>query len=297
MRGPFLSTAALGLLAAALAGAGCSSTPGMGPPNGMGGSMGSNSCTPGRPTLTGTLAGRYGVIAFVSEGREYYLQVNQWNTNADGTQTLSYGGDSFFTMTQQTATAATNGGPTGFPSIFTGANSGRYTDDSNMPKKVSDLTTVPTSWTWDDGGTLSDQTHNTYNATYDVWFSTSAAGDPSAGSPSGGFLMVWYYKPPLAQPIGQVRYPAVSIPGVPGTWDVWIGPNNGKPVTSYVATSHIQTLSYDLNAFIQDAVKNRQYNSAPAISSDWYLTNIFAGFEIWSGGVNLATTSFCAVVN
>jgi hypothetical protein len=28
-----------------------------------------------------------------------------------------------------------------------------------------------------------------------------------------------------------------------------------------------------------------------------YLTNIFSGFEIWTGGVGLETTSFCAGVN
>ena len=53
------------------------------------------------------------------------------------------------------------------------------------------------------------------------------------------------------------------------------------------------SLSYDLNLFIQDAVKN-QPNT---IQSSWYLTNIFTGFEIWRGGVNLESTSFCAHVN
>jgi hypothetical protein len=33
------------------------------------------------------------------------------------------------------------------------------------------------------------------------------------------------------------------------------------------------------------------------MNSDWYLTNIFTGFEIWKGGINLESTSFCAEVN
>ena len=48
-----------------------------------------------------------------------------------------------------------------------------------------------------------------------------------------------------------------------------------------------------LNEFIKDAVANRPNT----ILSTWYLTNIFTGFEIWRGGVNLESTSFCAVVN
>jgi hypothetical protein len=110
--------------------------------------------------------------------------------------------------------------------------------------------------------------------------------------------MVWYWKPPDAQPIGGSPVASgVTIPGVAGTWDVWIGPNGGKPVTSYVATSHVLSLSFDLNAFIQDAVTKRTFNGGPAISSSWYLTNVFAGFEIWRGGVNLESTAFCADVN
>jgi hypothetical protein len=53
------------------------------------------------------------------------------------------------------------------------------------------------------------------------------------------------------------------------------------------------SMSFDLNAFIRDAVENR-----PGTLTDvMYLTNIFTGFEIWSGGVGLQTTSFCAGVN
>jgi hypothetical protein len=33
------------------------------------------------------------------------------------------------------------------------------------------------------------------------------------------------------------------------------------------------------------------------MNANWYLTNIFTGFEIWKGGVNLESTSFCAEVN
>jgi hypothetical protein len=244
-------------------------------------------------TVSGTLMGRYGTLAFTA-GQSYFMQVNQWNTAAAGTQTVAYGGDFFLKMTQQTASAAVNGSPTGFPSIFIGANSRHMTMNSNLPKAVTALTTVPTTWNWNDNGTLADTTNNSYNATYDVWFSTSSAGEPTASGPSGGYLMVWLHKPADAQPIGgSPMFKAVTIPNVSGTWDVWIGPNGTRPCISYVRTQDTLSLSFDLNEFIKDAVANRPNT----IQSGWYLTNIFTGFEIWRGGMNLESTSFCAVVN
>jgi hypothetical protein len=247
-------------------------------------------CTPASLTMTGVLNGRYGSMFF--DNNSYFMQVNEWNSS--GTQVMSYGGDYLFKMTTQMGSTATNGGPTGFPSVFIGANSKHTTMNSNLPKAVSALTTVPTTWIWNDHGTLADDTANSYNATYDVWFSTSAAGEPTSSGPSGGYLMVWYHKPADAQPIGgSAMKKGITIAGVPGTWDVWIGLNGTRPCISYVATQTTLSLSYDLNLFIQDAVKN-QPNT---IQSSWYLTNIFTGFEIWRGGVNLESTSFCALVN
>jgi len=255
-----------------------------------------NGCTPAALAASGTLMGRFGSVKTTAAGLEYYLQVNEWNATA--AQALDYGGPFVFKMTTQMASTATTGGPTGFPSTFIGANSNHVTNGSNLPKQVSALTTVPTTWIWNDNGTLADGTANSYNATYDVWFSTRAQGEPMAGGPSGGFLMVWLHDPADAQPIGRVLYNAVTIPGASGTWDVWIGLNGTKPTISYVRTEDTLGLSFDLNAFIQDAVANRmQSNGMPTIQSGWYLTNVFTGFEIWRGGVGLESTSFCAVVN
>ncbi len=250
----------------------------------------SGGCKPASLPMTGALNGRYGSMLF--DNNSYFMQVNEWNSS--GSQVMSYGGDYLFKMTTQMGSTATNGGPTGFPSVFIGANSRHTTSNSNLPKAVSALTTVPTSWTWNDAGTLADDTANSYNATYDVWFSTSSAGEPTASGPTGGYLMVWYHKPADAQPIGgSAMKKGITIAGVPGTWDVWIGPNGSRPCISYVATQTTLSMSYDLNLFIQDAVKN-QPNT---IQSSWYLTNIFTGFEIWRGALNVESTSFCAQVN
>lgn len=258
--------------------------------SGTGGNAG-DSCIPGQLAASGTLAGRFGSVKVLVSNSEYFLQVNEWNATA--MQAMTYGGSSIFKILAQQASTPTTGGPTGFPSIFIGANSNHATSGSNLPKQVSALTTVPTTWNWSDNGTLADTTTNSYNATYDVWFSVNPSGDPTAGAPSGGFLMVWYYKPPDAQPIGQLRTAGITIPGASGLWNVWIGTNGGRPCISYVRQQPIMSMGYDLNNFIRDAVTNRP----GTLQSSWYLSNIFAGFEIWRGGVNLETTGFCAVVN
>ncbi len=250
-------------------------------------------CTPVSMDVNGTLLGPYGTAKLCLGNREYMLQINEWNSTDK--QVLDFGNGYFYKMTTQQASVATNGGPTGYPSMFIGDNGGRHTAGSGMPKLVSALTTVPTTWVWADNGATDSDT-NIYNATYDVWFSTSAAGDPTSYSPSGGFLMVWLHKPSAAQPIGgSPKYTAVTIDGIPGTWDVWIGPNGSVPVVSYVRTdiNPAYSMSFDLNAFIRDAVTHRP----GTITDSMYLTNIFAGFEIWSGGVGLQTTAFCAAVN
>ena len=236
-------------------------------------------CTPTPFDSAGTLTGRYGKTHLSSSGRDYFLQVNQWNTAAAGNQTMAYGGSTVFKMTAQTANAATNGAPTGYPSIFIGANNNNSTTGSNLPKAVSSLSSVLTTWSWTDAGTISDDMNNSFNAAYDVWFSTSAAGEPSASGPSGGYLMVWLHDPRDAQPIGSISAGNVTIPGVPGAWDIWIGNNGTRPCISYVPRAPIMSLSYDLNLFIKDAVTNRPNT----IQSSWYLTNVFAGFEIWRG--------------
>jgi hypothetical protein len=122
--------------------------------------------------------------------------------------------------------------------------------------------------------------------------------------------MVWLYKPSSKQPIGSVKRTA-SLAG--HTWDVWIGPRGDKstgtddanrPVVSYVAQdSPVSSLSFDLKAFFDDAVKNASSDmsaggTSQAFSDSWYLTDVFGGFEIWSGGdaTNLACSKFTCVV-
>jgi hypothetical protein len=50
-------------------------------------------------------------------------------------------------------------------------------------------------------------------------------------------------------------------------------------------------MTFDLNLFIKDA-------AASGIQSSWYLTDVFGGFEIWTGSdsAGLQCTGFTCVV-
>jgi hypothetical protein len=71
--------------------------------------------------------------------------------------------------------------------------------------------------------------------------------------------------------------------------------NSNAPVISYVATSSMLSYSFDLNLFIKHAVAQTTFNT---IKSNWYLTDVFGGFEIWngSGAKDLALEEFTCVV-
>lgn len=236
-----------------------------------------NSCQ--SVTGQGTITDRYGTAHVTCNAKDYIVQNNAWGSAAG--QTITYGPGTKFKVTQQNGTGM-NSAPASYPSLFIGANAGRSTTGSGLPKAVSALTagTAKTSWTWAANGAT-----GSYNASYDVWFSTGAAGEPDATAPSGGYLMVWYHQPTDNRPIGE----SITTANIAGrNWSVWFGNNtmSGKPCVSYVAQQSLNSLEFNLGDFIQDAV-TRNY-----VQNSWYMTNVFTGFEIWSGGVGLETTDF-----
>lgn len=186
-------------------------------------------------------------------------------------------------MTTQTASETHNSWPVSYPSLIVGSSGGDGfgTSMSNLPRKIGDLGSVPTGWSW---STASGK----YNAAYDVWFNPNGA---DSGPGQRSFIMIWLHAQngpqPAGTPVGTWSYAGVN-------WQIWEGTQHeGRPVRSYLAQSGpVTSLSFDLNAFIDHAVQNSN-NFHP----DLYLTNIFAGFEIWSGGQGLRTNNFCAEVH
>jgi endoglucanase len=240
-----------------------------------------------------------GSLAVTGSTKTYWTMTNWWHKF--GGQTVSLNGLSLKVGNSQSASVPdSDGNPMGFPSIFIGTYQTKATVGSNLPKKVTDIKSAPTVF---QTNATSLDTSN-MNATYDVWF--TATGDPlsnpraSGPGPGGAYLMVWMYKPEKRQPRGGVggttgaspNFPATTVNGVPGKWDVWVDSKSDPPCISYVSSTPIDGLAFDLNNFIQDSITNKY-----GVTASMYLSLIFGGFEIWAGGDGLELKKFCAAVN
>lgn len=233
----------------------------------------------------------------------YVIQNNNWGQPANTQQTITYANNSF-TILSSTGNPG-SGVPASFPSIYVGASGntmgGAFSTiaDDGLPKAIGSIGTASTTFTWSGGAT-----NGNFNATYDVWFAANAPNltqYPTSGYPEyqdgqSGFLMVWFYKPANNQPIGSIRRTA-SVGGK--MFNVWsgpraTGPSPNAPVVSYVAQTPFNTWTFDLKAFITDATTNRAMDANGGILPAWYLTDVFAGFEIWSGSdaTNLKVNTF-----
>jgi len=256
-----------------------------------GGTGGSGGGTPicGIPSGSGTITQQFG-DAHVSCPKDYIVQNNAWGSTAG--QTITYGPGTKFKVTMQNETRTNNGTPAGYPSIFTGANNNRSTTGSGLPRAISQIAagSLPSSFTWATNGAT-----GSYNAAYDVWFSTGAGGDPAASAPSGGFLMIWFNDSPQNQPIGAaIPNGTVTIGGK--QFNIWYGMNGSRPCVSYLAQQDFFTWTFSLGDFIQDAIARNCSGTTKCVNPSWYLTNVFAGFEIWNGGVGLEVKDFGVTV-
>jgi hypothetical protein len=262
--------------------------------------------TGGGGPLTGTIGGPGGMnldfqrVKVAKGGKSYIIQNNNWGNPNGSDQTLSYS-DNSFNVTQSTGSGSQ--APASFPSIFIGANgdvqNGTYStrSDDHLPKQISAITSVISTF-------RHTATSGQLNATYDIWFSDHAPTGARYDDAISGFVMLWLYDPPNFQPIGSAGA-TVEIPAGSGKrWVRWVGPRGAtgatcegaqcsanRPVVSYVATATSGSFSGDLKPFFTDA-------AGFGIPASWYLTDVFGGFECWSGGdcVGKQVQEFTAVV-
>jgi hypothetical protein len=262
---------------------------------GTGGTGGGTTGCP-TPSGSGTITAQFG-DAHVMCPKEYIVQNNAWGSTAG--QNITFGPGAKFKVTVQNENRTNNTTPAGYPSIWTGAYDNRNTGSSSgLPRAISQIAagSLQTSMTWADNGAT-----GSYNAAYDVWFSTGSGGDPTAKAPSGGYLMVWFYKPSDNQPIGALLNNGMGSVTIGGKqFSVWYGQNTGggasRPVVSYVAQQNFNSWTFSLGDFIQDAIARNCSGTTKCVNPSWYLSAVFAGFEIWNGGVGLEVKDFGVTV-
>lgn len=216
-----------------------------------------------------TLCDQYGSAAI--QNGAYIVQNNRWGTSATQCVGVSSTG---FRIVQEDGVAATNGAPTGYPSVYRGCHYGNCTAGfSPVAANSAEFAGIGTSVS------MRYPAAGNWDASYDIWFDPTARTN---GQNTGAEIMVWLNHSGLPQPVGS-RVGTVSLAG--GIWDVWKG-NIGWNVVSYVRTAGTGSMSFPVSTFYKDAI-GRGY-----ASKSWYLTSIQAGFEPWSGGTGLAVTNF-----
>ncbi len=167
-----------------------------------------------------------------------------------------------------------NGGVASYPSIWSGCWHGTCTEGTALPKPVNELGTVTTSW-----AVRIPEDQVRWNASYDLWFSPTRNDEGEDGTE----LMIWLDHEEVA-PIGE-QTATVTIGGI--EWAVWTGTNGAVKVISYVAAQgRRQVTDLPLNDFMDDAIQRDM------LEATWSLANVQAGFEPWTKGAGLATTSF-----
>ncbi len=207
------------------------------------------------------------------QGR-YVVQNNRWGSSAQQCINVT---DTGFSITAQQGSAATNGAPLSYPSVFLGCHYTNCSPGTNLPMQVSRISSATSSINY-------VYASGTYNASYDIWLDPT----PRTDGVSQMEIMIWFNRQGPIQPIGG----PVGNATVGGrTWEVWQGSNGANNVLSYVAPSPISSWNFSVLDFIADV------RSRGAITNSWYLTSIQAGFEPWIGGAGLAVNSFSAAVN
>lgn len=246
------------------------------------------------------------------DGKEYIIQNNNWGNPSATDLILNYKNNSFKIVK---GSGSGDQAPASFPSIFIGANgntrnglySTRATD--GLPARISEIQSITSTFRYSGRTGL-------FNAAYDIWFAKSPPPTTSEYRDGiDGFVMIWLRDPRDKVPIGTVRATDVMIAGYP--WNVWVGPrgqgpsgggspsglpvipsNPNAPVVSFVnPKEEDDSRSQD---FVNKNIK--EFLTAAAqydISPDMYLTDVFAGFEIWQGGAgeNLGVDEFTCIVN
>lgn len=227
--------------------------------------------TSGSAQADTTICDQYGSTTI--QGR-YVVQNNRWGTSAQ--QCINVTSTGFRIATQQ-GSSPTNGAPVSYPSVFLGCHYTNCSPGSTLPKQVSQIRNATSSISYRYAG-------GTYNASYDIWLDPT----PKTNGVNQMEIMIWFNRQGPIQPIGS----AVGNTTIAGrSWQVWRGSNGSNNVISYVASSTINSWSFNVLDFVNDV------RARGAITNSWYLTSIQAGFEPWNGGVGLAVDNFSASVS
>jgi hypothetical protein len=175
-----------------------------------------------------------------------------------------------------------------YPSVFRGCEYGRCSPDSPFPVKVSKaLSRKPApAAVFRTSGPKS----GTANGSLDMWFGTTSN---TAKHATGAEVMIWPWRSGACCSLHGGR--KVKLAG--RTWYIlhWRACQRGTD--NKVCWNYVQFRAYhSVTGFKWLALAPflKQAEKIGSLRGSWYWWNVFGGFEIWSGGQNLAVNSFWA---
>jgi Glycosyl hydrolase family 12 len=166
-----------------------------------------------------------------------------------------------------------------YPDIFRGCIWNICSPNAGLPRRVSALGRPAATWH------TTEHAAGTWNAAFDIWFGKKRM---ITGQANGAELMIW---------LNEHGGCCALQPGAPKVWvgghlwwlSHWTTHHDGVS-WNYIQfrrvhrTWHVNNLK--LHPFI------RRVERLGLVQSRWWMENIEAGFELWSGGQGLATTQY-----
>jgi cellulose 1,4-beta-cellobiosidase len=192
---------------------------------------------------------------------------------------LTTGAGKIFTVASLSASTKP-GRVAAYPNVFYGCEAGVCTPASGLPARVSKVMGTISAFQ-----TSGEKKAGRYNASYDIWFSTAPM---KTGQADGAELMIWFNAPGNALE-SRVKYTVGGVQYYLAHWRSHLG----KTWWNYIQFRRVRPASggssyLKIGQFIQVAEKLR------LVKSSWWMDNVEAGFEIWSGGSNVTATRFWA---
>lgn len=211
-------------------------------------------------------AGGSACLTVSASAEAFHVDSTNWNPSAPGADTS----DPYI----------------GFKAIYTGCKNGACLEPG-YPALASSIQSEPTSWSFSSNFS---QISGQFDAIYDSFFNTTPT---QQYLPNGAELMVWLNYTSSLAALGGTQLPDVTVSGQ--TYHVWSAvKTEGARTWTRIAFQRASTnrttsvSNIDMATFVQDAIADG------AINPSWYQQDLEAGFEIWSGGVGLSTSSFSA---
>jgi Glycosyl hydrolase family 12/Cellulose binding domain/Fibronectin type III domain len=207
----------------------------------------------------------------------YVIMNNRWGSSSPQCINTTANG---FSITQQDGMGNLSGAPVSYPAIYLGCHYSNCSPNSPLPAQISTMGNVNSSVS------LTYISSGTWDAAYDIWLNA----DTNVTGVQDTEIMIWLNHQGSIQPVGSNTGTTVTLGG--RSWQVWTGNNGQNNVVSYVSSTAIPSLSFNVRDFILDAITR----GSGFGTTSWYLTSVQLGFEPWIGGVGLAVNSFSATV-